>query len=282
MKVLSILDAGGSRYIQPPMPASSATIAAETPVRTSAPTVAFLVALAATLLLPSGARAEEVRVAVATNFRATMDALAAAFGARGEHAVIVSAGATGSQYAQIVNGAPFDAFFAADVERPTLLERDGIGVAGTRFVYAVGRLALWSARLSYVDDGGRVLETGAYRHLAIANPDLAPYGAAAREVLRARGLWDDLEKRLVQGQDIGQAYSFVATGNAELGFVALAQLMRPGAKPEGSYWVVPQDLHAPIAQQAILLRDSPAARAFLEFVKSEEARTIVRSYGYGP
>lgn len=251
-------------------------------MRTSASPIALLVALALALLGPSAAPAEEVRVAVATNFRTTMDALAAAFAARGEHTVAVSAGSTGSQYAQIVNGAPFDAFFAADAERPQLLERDGAGVAGSRFLYAVGRLALWSTRPGYVDDGGRVLEAGGYRHLAIANPELAPYGAAAREVLRVRGLWDKVQPRLVQGQDIGQAFSFVATGNAELGFVALAQLMRPGSPPEGSHWLVPESLHAPIEQHAILLRDSPGARAFLEFVKGEEARAIIRSYGYGP
>jgi molybdate transport system substrate-binding protein len=231
---------------------------------------------------PASTLADEVRVAVATNFRTTMDALVAAFEERSEHTVTLSAGATGSQYAQIVNGAPFHAFFSADAERPRLLERDGVGIAGTRFLYAVGRLALWSARAGYVDGEGRVLETGDYRHLAIANPEVAPYGAAAREVLRARGLWERVEPRVVQGRDIGQTFSLVATGNAELGFVALAQLARPGARVEGSFWLVPESLHAPIEQHAIQLHDSPAARAFLEFVQSDEARAIVRSYGYGP
>ena len=225
--------------------------------------------------------ADEVRVAVATNFTATMRALVTEFEARAHHTVLVSFGSTGNQYAQIRNGAPFDAFFAADVQRPQLLERDGIAVAGSRFLYAVGRLALWSKREGYVDDEGRVL-AGDYRHLAIANPELAPYGAAAREVLRARGLWDTVQSRMVQGQDVGQAYSFVVTGNAELGFVALAQIKKPGTEPEGSYWLVPESLHAPIEQHAVLLRDVPAARAFLDFVKSEDARTIIRSYGYGP
>lgn len=234
------------------------------------------------LLLAHDALGAEIHVAVATNFRATMDALVAAFEARSEHTVTVSSGSTGSQYAQIRNGAPFDAFFAADAERPALLENEGKAIAGTRFTYAIGRLALWSARAGYVDAAGAVLATGEFRHLAIANPGLAPYGAAARDVLRARGLWDTLAPRIVQGQDIGQALSFVATGNAELGFVALAQIQRPGAELPGSHWLVPESLHAPIEQQAVLLRDTPAARAFLEFVQSAEARTLVRAYGYGP
>jgi molybdate transport system substrate-binding protein len=211
-----------------------------------------------------------------------MDALASAFGAQGEHTVLVSAGSTGSHYAQIKNGAPFEAFFAADAERPEMLEREGIALAGSRFRYAVGRLVLWSAQPGYVDAAGDVLATGNYRHLAIANPDLAPYGSAARDVLRARGLWANVQTRLVQGQDVGQTYSFVATGNAELGFVALAQIERPGGRPAGSYWLVPESLHDPIEQYAVLLRDTPGARAFVEFVKTEEARTIIRNYGYGP
>lgn len=153
---------------------------------------------------------------------------------------------------------------------------------GSRFLYARGRLALWSPRPGYIDDDGRVLETGRFRFLAIANPNVAPYGAAARDVLVARGLWEAFQSRLVRGQDIGQAYNFVATGNAELGFVAWAQLARPGAELEGSFWLVPESLHEPIAQEAALLRDTPAAAAFFEFVKSPEARAIIRSYGYGP
>jgi molybdate transport system substrate-binding protein len=230
----------------------------------------------------NAALADQVRVAVATNFVGAMQALVTEFEARTDHTVLVSSGSTGGHYAQIRNAAPFDAFFSADAERPKLLERDGIGVAGSRFLYAVGRLALWSTCANYVDDAGAVLAAEDYRHLAIANPELAPYGAAAREVLRGRGLWDRLKDRLVQGQDIGQTYSFVATGNAEIGFVAYAQLAKPGARPAGSYWLVPESLHAPIEQHALLLRDSPAARAFLEFVKSDDAREIIRGFGYGP
>ena len=199
-----------------------------------------------------------------------------------EHTVLVSSGSTGNHYAQIRNGAPFDAFFAADSERPRLLEQEGHAVAGSRFLYAVGRLVLWSPEPRYVDDQGRVLETQDFRRLSIANPDLAPYGAAARETLIARGLWERLMPRLAMGQDIGQAYAFVQTRNAELGFVALAQLRQPGREIEGSYWLVPESVHRPIAQEAVLLRDVPAARAFLDFVKAPEAREIIRSYGYGP
>jgi molybdate transport system substrate-binding protein len=226
------------------------------------------------------AEADEVRLAVATNFKATMDALVAAFAATSAHTVLVSTGSTGGQYAQIRNGAPFDAFFAADALRPQLLERDRLAVPGSRFVYAVGRLALWSAKPGYVDAAGQVLDTGDFRHLAIASPELAPYGAAARDVLRARGLWERVQPRLVFGQDIGQTYSFVATGNAELGFVALAQLKRPGAATTGSYWLVPDTLHAPIEQQAVLLRDSAAARELFAFIKSDEARAIIEAFGY--
>jgi molybdate transport system substrate-binding protein len=228
------------------------------------------------------ASADEIRIAVATNFSSTMADLVTRFEASSDHTVLVSTGSTGNQYAQIKNGAPFAAFFAADARRPELLEEEGVAIPGSRFTYAVGRIALWSPRADYVDAEGRVLETGRFRHLAIANPELAPYGAAARAVLQRRGLWDALEGRLVQGQDIGQAYSFVFSGNAELGFVAYSQLRRPGQLIEGSYWLVPETLHQPIEQQAVLLEDLPAARAFLEFVKSAEARAIIRVYGYGP
>jgi molybdate transport system substrate-binding protein len=239
-------------------------------------------ALAALALSAGSSAADEVRIAVATNFAAPMNELIARFEQHTPHKAVASSGSTGAHYAQIRNGAPFDVFFAADDERPRLLEEQGVAVPGTRFLYAVGRLALWSPRTRYVDDDGRVLETGSFRFLALANPDLAPYGAAARDVLVARGLWERLQPRLVRGQDIGQALSFVATGNAELGFVAWSQLARPGEQVAGSYWLVPEALHAPIAQEAVLIRDSPAARAFLEFVQSPAGREIIRNFGYGP
>jgi molybdate transport system substrate-binding protein len=238
--------------------------------------------LVVTLAVVTDATADEVRVAVATNFAAVMNTLVERFEEKSGHTVLVSYGSTGGHYAQIKNGAPFEAFFAADTQRPRLLEAEGAAVPGSRFLYAVGRVALWSARADYVDAGGKVLETGDFRHLAIANPELAPYGAAARDVLTARGLWDGLQPRLVMGQDIGQTYSFVQTGNAELGFVAWSQLKQPNGAIAGSYWLVPESLHRPIEQEAVLLRDVPAARALVEFIKSAEAREIIRTYGYGP
>jgi molybdate transport system substrate-binding protein len=238
--------------------------------------------LIALLAVAGESAADEIRIAVATNFLSAMSALVERFEDTSGHTVLVSSGSTGGHYAQIKNGAPFEAFFSADTERPRLLEAEGIAVPGSRFLYAIGRVALWSSRAGYVDDDGRVLATGDFRHLAIANPELAPYGAAAREVLMARGLWDRLQPRLVTGQDIGQAYGFVQTGNAELGFVAWAQLKRPSGKIAGSYWLVPESLHEPIEQEAVLLRDVPAARALMAFVKSPEAREIIRSHGYGP
>ena len=236
------------------------------------------------LLLVSGTQSEadEVKIAVATNFVGAMNALVERFEQASGHSVLVSSGSTGGHYAQIKNGAPFEAFFAADAERPRLLEAEGTAVPGSRFLYAVGRVALWSARPGYVDADAAVLGSGDFRHLAIANPDLAPYGAAARDVLMARGLWDRVQPRLVRGQDIGQAHSFVQTGNAELGFVAWAQIKQPGREITGSYWLVPESLHRPIEQEAVLLRDVPAARALMEFIKGAEAREIIRSYGYGP
>jgi molybdate transport system substrate-binding protein len=238
--------------------------------------------LPALLGVTAAAAADEIRVAVATNFIAAIEALVERFEATSGHTVLVSSGSTGAHYAQIKNGAPFEAFFAADSERPRLLEDEGVAVPGSRFLYATGRVALWSTRAGYVDADGAVLATGSFRHLAVANPELAPYGAAARDVLTARGLWERLKPRLVTGQDIGQAFSFVQTGNAELGFVAWAQIKQPRGEIAGSYWLVPESLHRPIEQEAVLLRDVSAARALLEFVKGPEAREIIRSYGYGP
>ena len=240
------------------------------------------VALGLLLLLLScaGARADSVHVAVATNFAPTCRAIADAFTAATKHEVVISDGSTGKLFAQIENGAPFEVFLSADAERPRKLEAGQHAVAGTRFVYAVGRLVLWSARDGFVT-GEAVLRGDAFQHLAIANPELAPYGAAAREVLQRLELWDRLQPKLVRGEDIGQTFHFVSTGNAELGFVALAQLA--GGKG-GSRWLVPAKLHAPIEQQAVLLRpgqDDPAARAFLEFLQGREARRLIERAGYG-
>ena len=235
------------------------------------------------------AASAEVRVAVAANFTAPCEEIARAFERRSGHRVVVSAGSTGKLAAQIENGAPFDVLLAADAERPALLEKRGAAVAGSRFTYARGRLVLWSPDPALVDGAGKVLADGRFRHLAIANPSLAPYGAAAEQVLSDRGLWQRLRPRLVQGEDISQTYQFVASGAAELGFVALSQLRAAargaaGGQVKGSMWVVPEASYRPIDQQAVLLVGAwgnPAARAFLDFLKGGEARAVIERFGYG-
>jgi molybdate transport system substrate-binding protein len=234
----------------------------------------------ATMLITGQATAAEIRVAVASNFTSAISVIAGGFEEDTGHKVLLAFGSTGKHYAQIRNGAPFDAFFAADVRRPKLLEQEGLAVPGSRFTYAVGKLVLWSPDTAYVDAQGNVLEQSEFRHMAIANPKLAPYGLAAREVLQSRGLWDEMNSRLVRGENIGQAFQFVASGNAELGFVALSQLKRPGYEIKGSHWDVPAELYTPIEQQAVLLKDTDAARAFMSFVRSDEAIRIIRDHGY--
>ena len=237
--------------------------------------------LAWLLLLPSAeAVADEIRVAVASNFRHAMDAATIRFEQQSGHRVTLIPGSTGKHYAQIVNGAPFDAFFAADSERPRRLDVEDRVVPGTRFTYAVGKLVLWSPEPGRVDSTGRVLKSGAFAHLAIANPDLAPYGAAARQVLQALGLWDGLTGKVVRGENIGQAFQFVLSGNAELGFVSRSQLTIPSRDFGGSSWEPQQALYDPIEQQAVLLKDSPVGRGFMAFMQGEEARALIRSYGY--
>lgn len=243
----------------------------------------FLRAVIATLvaLLSPAARADEIRVAVATNFAAPVQVIVTRFAETTGNRMVPVFGSTGKHYAQIKNGAPFAAFLAADARRPALLEKEGVAVAGSRFTYAVGRIILWSPREGYVDTEGRVLVDGDFRHLAIANPVLAPYGRAAQEVLQARGLWERLQGgRLVRGEDIGQTFQFVHSGNAELGFVAYSQVKRPGQTLPGSWWEVPQTLYRPIEQQAVLLQENSTARAFLAFIRGDEARTIIADYGY--
>lgn len=239
--------------------------------------------IAPMLLCMPVASAAEVHAAVATNFAPTLAALAGEFKRVTGHDLLVSSGSTGKLYAQVRNGAPYDVLLAADVERPRLLEQQGAAVAGSRYTYARGELVLWSRDAGRVDAGGEVLRRGDFAHLAIANPRTAPYGAAARQVLERLGLWPGLAGRLVQGEDIGQALQFVETGNAELGFVARAQLLRRTGVP-GSAWIVPAALYDPIDQQAVLLvrgRDNPAARALLDFLKTDVARRRLHADGYG-
>lgn len=229
--------------------------------------------------------AAEVQVAVAANFMAPMKRIAAAFEKETGHQVVLTFGATGKLYAQITNGAPFDVFLAADAEVPARLEKEGAAVTGSRFTYATGQLVLWSAQAGKVDAQGKVLSTGDFKKLAIAAPKLAPYGAAAMETLTKLGLLNRLEPRIVTGESIGQAFSFVATGNAELGFIALSQIYENGHLKSGSAWLVPDALHNPIRQQAVLLgkgASNQAAIMLLAFLKTEPAKIMIRRFGYAP
>lgn len=231
----------------------------------------------------STTQAAEVNVAVAANFTAPMQKIAASFAQDTGHTPVLAFGATGKFYAQIKNGAPFQMLLAADDETPAKLEKEGMTLAGTRFTYAVGRLVLWSKQPGLVDDKGEVLRKGTFAHIAMADPKLAPYGAAAVETLDKLGLSQTLQPRVVQGENITQAYQFVATGNAQLGFVALSQVMVDGRIAEGSAWLVPTTLHTPIRQDAVVLntaKDNAAATALVAYLKGDKARAIIRSFGY--
>lgn len=227
--------------------------------------------------------AADVAVAVAANFTAPMQKIAEAFAKDTGYKAVLAFGATGKFYAQIRNGAPFQVLLAADNETPAKLEKEGFAVAGTRFTYATGRLVLWSAQPGVVDDKGDVLRTSQDGKVALADPKLAPYGAAAIETMTRLGLLEQLQPRFVQGENIAQAYQFVATGNAPMGFIALSQVMVDGRIAKGSGWVIPANLHAPILQDAVLLnpgKDNPAALALTRYLRSEKARAIILSYGY--
>lgn len=227
--------------------------------------------------------AGEVQVAVAANFAGPMEKLAEQFQKDTGHKAVLASGATGKFYAQIRNGAPFEVLLSADDETPARLEAEGQVVAKSRFTYAVGRLVLWSAKANYVDAAGAVLKTGDFTHLAIANPKTAPYGAAAVAVINKLGLTARLQPRLVQGENIAQAFQFASTGNAELGFVAQAQVWRDGKFTAGSGWIVPASMHAPIRQDAALLTrgaKNPAAQALLDYLRTDRAKALIRAYGY--
>ncbi|WP_350600299.1 molybdate ABC transporter substrate-binding protein [Pseudomonas sp. 65/3-MNA-CIBAN-0223] len=229
------------------------------------------------------AQAEEVQVAVAANFTAPLQAIAADFEKDTGHKLIAAYGATGQFYAQIKNGAPFEVFLSADDSTPQKLENEGDTVKGSRFTYAIGTLALWSAKDGYVDNQGKVLSDNQYQHLAIANPKAAPYGLAATQVLARLGLTDQVKAKIVEGQNITQAYQFVSTGNAELGFVALSQVYKNGKVSGGSAWIVPGDMHDPIKQDAVILnkgKDNPAAKALVDYLKGPKAAAVIKSYGY--
>ena len=244
------------------------------------PTVALAIAALLSLLATPAALAADTQVAVAANFTAPAKEIAAAFTARtGDHAIL-SFGSSGQFYTQITHGAPYEVFLSADADRPRRAEQDGVAAPGTRFTYAVGRLVLWSSTPGLVDGKGAVLAKGGWEKLAIAEPTAAPYGVAAVQTLTRLGLYDRLQPRIVKGTSITQTFDFVRTGAAELGFVALSQVVDDQA---GSRWLVPASDHDPIDQQAVLLKTgdrNPAARAFMAFLKGPESRAIIRRYGY--
>ncbi len=229
------------------------------------------------------AHADDVQIAVAANFTAPMKQIAAQFEQETGHKVLATFGSTGKFYAQIKNGAPFEVLLSADDQTPAKLEEEGAGVANTRFTYAIGKLVLWSAQPGMVDSNGDVLKKGAFEHLAIADPKLAPYGAAAVSALRKLQLLDLLAPKFVRGDNIAQTHQFVVSGAAALGFVAAAQVYEDGKLKSGSAWLVPATLYNPLRQDALLLekgKGKPAAVAFLRYMKSKKALIVMRSYGY--
>lgn len=245
--------------------------------------VRWLMVVCMLTMLSGLARAAEVSVAVAANFTAPMQKIAALFEQSSGNTAVLSFGSTGKLYAQIRNGAPFQILLSADDKTPAKLEVEGQTVVGSRFTYAVGKLALWSSQNGLVDAQGAVLRSGQFKRLAMADPKLAPYGAAAVGTLTKMGLLADLTPKIVYGENIAQTYQFVSTGNAELGFVALSQVYSDGKLGRGSAWIVPADMHTPIRQDAVLLKtgeNQPAARALMAFLRSDAALAVIRSFGY--
>jgi molybdenum ABC transporter, periplasmic molybdate-binding protein len=235
------------------------------------------------LLLSLPALADQVQVAVAANFAAPMQKIAADFERDTGHKAVLAFGSTGKFYSQVKNGAPFEVLLAADDETPAKMEQEGLAVSGSRFTYAIGRLVLWSAQPGVVDAKGAVLKKGGFAHLALANPKLAPYGAAAMETMARLGVNDSLQSKFVQGENIAQTYQFVQSGNAELGFVALSQVYKDGKVTGGSAWIVPADLYSPIRQDAAVLangKGKPAAEALMKYLKGDKAKATIKSFGY--
>jgi molybdate transport system substrate-binding protein len=238
--------------------------------------LASLIGVATTL------HADEVSVAVAANFTAPMKQIAAEFEKDSGHKVIASFGSTGKFYAQIKNGAPFEVLLTADDETPTKLIKENTAVAGSQFTYAIGKLVLWSAKPGLVDGAGDVLKKGGFAHIALADPKLVPYGAAATEAMKAMGVFDSLQAKIVTAENIAQAHQFVSSGNSELGFVALSQVLKDG-KIEGSSWLVPANLYKSIRQDAVILKKGkgkPAAEALMNYLKGDKAKAVIKSFGY--
>jgi molybdate transport system substrate-binding protein len=242
-----------------------------------------LTLLILSLLTFATAHADEVQVAVAANFTGPMQVIAALFERDTGHKANLAFGATGKFYAQITNGAPFEVLLSADDETPARLIKEGYGVSGSAFTYAIGKVVLWSADPKLVDTKGEVLKKGGFKHIAVANPKTAPYGAAAMQVLGKLGVAETLKPLIVQGENIAQTHQFVSTGAAELGFVAYSQVIKNGQIGSGSGWVIPGKLYDPIRQDAVILtkgKDKPAAVALLNYLKGEKAQTVIKSFGY--
>jgi molybdate transport system substrate-binding protein len=242
-----------------------------------------LTALAALLCCAFTAQADEVQVAVAANFTAPMQQIAPLFEKDTGHKAVLSFGATGKFYSQIVNGAPFEILLAADDETPAKLAKENQGVPASRFTYAIGKLVLWSADPKLVDDKGEILKKGGFKHLAIANPKTAPYGSAALDALYKLGILGTVQPLFVQGENIAQTHQFVSTGAAELGFVALSQVYKDGKVTSGSAWMVPANYYEPIRQDAIILnkgKDKAAAAALMAYLKGEKAQAVIKTFGY--
>lgn len=241
------------------------------------------VILSMLLLIGQTSWAATVLVAVAANFSKPMTEIAAEFEKSTGHSAHLSFGSSGKFVSQLENGGPFEILLSADEKGPQKLEQDGFTVPNSRFVYALGRLVLWSAKPGYVDDQGKILTTSSFKHLALADPKLAPYGAAAVEVLNKLGLIEKLQPLFVQGENIAQTYQFISTANAELGFVALSQVIENGKIGSGSGWIIPDNDHTPIRQGAVLMKtgaENPAAPALLSYLKSAPALAIIKKYGY--
>ena len=240
----------------------------------------------ALLTVASVSYADTTLVAVAANFTKPMNEIAAAFEKSTGHTAKLSFGSSGKFVAQIENGAPFEVFLSAGDKEIVTLQKNAFAVAKTDFTYAIGKLVLWSASPNVVDEQGQVLNKGGFKHIALADPKLAPYGEAAVEVLKSKKLLEKLTSFFVLGENISQTYQFVSTGNAELGFVALSQVIDAdkGKIVTGSSWLIPENLYAPLKQDAVLLskgESNPAAVALLKFLKSEPALAIIKKYGYG-
>ena len=241
------------------------------------------VILSVLLLVGQTSWAASVLVAVAANFSKPMTEIAAEFEKATGHSAKLSFGSSGKFVSQLENGGPFEVLLSEDEKGPQKLVQDGLAVPDSRFIYALGRLVLWSATSGYVDDQGNILTTGGFKHLALADPKLAPYGAAAVEVLKKMGLFKKLQPLFVQGENIAQTYQFISTANAELGFVALSQVIENGKVAKGSGWIIPANYYAPIRQGAVLMKkgaENPAAPALLSYLKSAPALAIIEKYGY--